>query len=63
MSTFMSLAATAEQGEKALLVRQSMEATLAVLEKYCPAGRELSLAKTKLEESCMWAIKGITHNG
>ena len=25
-----------------------------------PAGRELSLAKTKMEEAVMWAVKGIT---
>ncbi len=28
----------------------------------CPTdARYLALAKTKLEESCMWAIKAITH--
>lgn len=26
----------------------------------CPASRESSLAKTKLEEAVMWAVKGIT---
>jgi len=26
----------------------------------CPASRESSLAKTKLEESVMWAVKGVT---
>lgn len=25
-----------------------------------PAGREQSLAKTKIEEAVMWAVKGIT---
>lgn len=30
-----------------------------ILETYVPASRELSLAKTKLEEARMWAIKGI----
>ena len=24
------------------------------------AGREYSLAKTKVEEACMWAVKGLT---
>lgn len=26
----------------------------------CGASRELSIAKTKLEESCMWAVKHLT---
>ena len=26
----------------------------------CGAGRELSLANTKVEEAVMWAVKGIT---
>lgn len=26
----------------------------------CPPSREASLAKTKLEESIMWAVKGVT---
>jgi hypothetical protein len=27
---------------------------------YCQPGRELSLAKTRVEEAVMWAVKGIT---
>lgn len=26
----------------------------------CEGSREISLAKTKLEESCMWAVKHLT---
>src|SRR4051812_36112380 len=31
----------------------------AVMDAMVPTGRELALAKTKLEEARMWAIKGI----
>ena len=28
--------------------------------EHVPAGREASLAKTKIEEAVMWAVKGLT---
>lgn len=31
-----------------------------IQESPSPKGREIALAKTKLEESVMWAVKGIT---
>lgn len=31
-----------------------------IQENPSPVGREIALAKTKLEESIMWAVKGIT---
>jgi len=33
-----------------------------LLEAECPPGRELSLALTKLEECCYWAIGSIARN-
>lgn len=30
------------------------------IEAGVPAGREVSLAKTKVEEAVMWAVKGLT---
>jgi hypothetical protein len=35
-------------------------AMLRTLDMYCQPGRELSLAKTRVEEAVMWAVKGIT---
>lgn len=35
---------------------QALGETLSV----CPANREIALAKTKLEECVMWAVKGVT---
>jgi hypothetical protein len=33
---------------------------LATIEACVPVGREASLAKTKVEEAVMWAVKGVT---
>jgi hypothetical protein len=33
---------------------------LAAIEVCVPQGREASLAKTKVEEAVMWAVKGLT---
>jgi hypothetical protein len=41
-------------------VKEAGNRTLETLELYMAPGRELSLAKTKLEEMVMWAVKGIT---
>lgn len=41
-------------------VKDAGEAFLATLEKFCHPGRETSLARAKVEEAVMWAVKGIT---
>jgi hypothetical protein len=33
---------------------------LKIIDKMVPPGREASLAKTKVEEAVMWAVKGLT---
>jgi hypothetical protein len=33
---------------------------LKLVDQYVPKGREASLAKTKIEEAVMWAVKGLT---
>lgn len=33
---------------------------LNLIDKCVPAGREASIAKTKVEEAVMWAVKGLT---
>lgn len=44
------------------LVREHIIATGEALERDLPSGRELSLALTKLEECCYWAIAAIARN-
>jgi hypothetical protein len=34
---------------------------LNAIDSIVPAGREASLAKTKVEEAVMWAVKGLTN--
>lgn len=51
---------TAEQVQKINMVRSSVQTTICTVEML-PPGRERSLALTKLEEACMWAVKAITH--
>jgi hypothetical protein len=46
--------------EKASLLYKELQA-VSDLDKYCfDCGREIAIAKTKLEECVMWAIKGVT---
>lgn len=55
-------ALTDEQKVKILAVKHKAEE---LLKEFGESGdlRCLALAKTKLEESVMWAVKGITTNG
>jgi hypothetical protein len=48
--------------EKAIMVRIKDEGGLflAMIDSVIPRGREASLAKTKIEEAVMWAVKGLT---
>lgn len=44
------------------LVRYALINTGELLESKLPPGRELSLALTKLEECCFWAVAAIARN-
>lgn len=48
-----------EEKEQVSIVKGLGEMFLAKLEEL-PQGRETSLARTKIEEAVMWAVKGIT---
>jgi hypothetical protein len=60
-STMQYLTPNDEQKVHMAKVREAMAATLAVLETL-PSGRYKALAITALEESAMWANKGVTRD-
>jgi hypothetical protein len=49
-----------EEKKAMVAVKDGGVAMLRTLDMYCQPGRELSLAKTRVEEAVMWAVKGIT---
>ena len=57
---FQSYEVNEEKKEKIAEVRESFYLFLASIKEDIPEGREKSLTITKLEEACMWAIKGIS---
>jgi hypothetical protein len=51
-----------DQASRYQAIRESAKAHAELLERLCPGSRELSLSKTKLEESVMWANASIARN-
>jgi hypothetical protein len=43
-----------------LWIKDNALTMMEFIDEHVPKGREASLAKTKLEEAVMWAVKGIT---
>lgn len=58
--TFDHTTPSGNQADRYTLLKNAFESVEEFLETCVPPGRELSLAKTKLEELAMWANKGIS---
>lgn len=50
-----------EQVKQIKEIREAFSVLTQTVEERTPKGRYLSLVQTKLEEACMFAVKGITH--
>ncbi len=51
---------TEVQKHRVKIVKEDAEKLYLLMEACCSVSRELAIAKTKLEECVMWAIKDIT---
>jgi hypothetical protein len=51
---------TEQEKSSMLLIKDWGVDFLRLIDTAIPAGREASLAKTKIEEAVMWAVKGLT---
>jgi hypothetical protein len=47
--------------ETMLWIKDQGLSMMEFINEHVPVGREASIAKTKLEEAVMWAVKGITN--
>ena len=57
---FANIELTEEQLERIERVRACFNMTLTALDEYVPEEKERGIMVEKLEEACMWAIKGIS---
>ena len=60
MSIFGSQALSTDQSNRIEKVRAYFTMTLTALDEMVPDGKEKGIMVTKLEEACMWAVKGIS---
>ena len=49
-----------EEKEAMLWIKDQAQTMIEYINDHVPPGREGALAKTKLEECVMWAVKGLT---
>jgi hypothetical protein len=56
-----SFPVTDKQAQDVKQIRENFSLLSDVLTQLVPNGRYLSIVQTKLEEACMFAVKGITH--
>ena len=60
MSIFSNNTLTTDQSNRIEKVRAYFTMTLTALDELVPYGKERGIMIEKLEEACMWAVKGIS---
>ena len=60
MSIFSNDTLTTDQSNRIEKVRAYFTMALTALDEFVPDGKEKGIMVTKLEEACMWAVKGIS---
>ena len=58
MSEFAAVAMNDTAVEKCRVIREAFSEALTAIKQHV-TGRELALATTKMQEACMWAIRGV----
>ena len=59
MSEFAALAMNDTAIEKCRVIREAFSEALTTIKQHVKPGRELALVTTKMQEACMWAIRGV----
>lgn len=59
MTEFAAVAMNDNAVEKCRAIREALSEALWAIKQHVKPGRELALATTKMQEACMWAIRGV----
>ena len=56
---FQAVAMNDAAVEKCRVIREAFSEALTAIKQHVKPGRELALVTTKLQEACMWAVRGV----
>jgi len=59
MTEFAAVAMNDNAVEKCRAIREAFSEALTTIKQHVKPGRELALVTTKMQEACMWAIRGV----
>ena len=59
MSEFAAVAMNDTAVEKCRAIREAFSEALTAIKQHVKPGRELALVTTKMQDACMWAIRGV----
>ena len=59
ITEFAAVAMNDTAVEKCRAIREAFSEALTTIKQHVKPGRELALVTTKMQEACMWAIRGV----